>query len=200
MGPEGQIIYSKRRLWSVAVTAALLNATLVGCGRADVGTAVDTQTPTVPTASAARTSPPGPTPTGDETARWATYTSPVYGYTVKYPSGWYLPTSPEDQQGFSSENSGGPLGLSPDGIWFDVLVTNAAQADCPRTNSHDFAASPTATTVDGASAVRFDGGSVVVINAWHGRCYDLWFAVGSYAALKPHLHVIDLIVRSFKFG
>src|SRR5438105_3396815 len=121
MCPKGQ-------LWAVALGITLLNGGLLACGRPDLRSDADTGTPT---ASGARTSPqasPSSSPTGDETAVWMSYTSSAYGYTVKYPPGWYMPTSSADNQNFSSENVGSPIALSPTGLWFYVLITNASQA------------------------------------------------------------------------
>src|SRR5438477_7228741 len=83
-------------------------ASLGGCGQSNAGSVV---APT-PVASDVRSSSPGPTPSGDETVSWQTYASTSYGYTLKFPAGWVAPTSPDNQQSFASENSGGPLGLS----------------------------------------------------------------------------------------
>jgi hypothetical protein len=161
-------LYSKRGLWSVAIAVALLNATLAACGRADVGSGA-------PAASAARTSPPGPTPTGDETAGWETFNSIVYGYTIKYPAGWVAPASPDNQQSFASENAGGPMGLSTSGIWFYVLITKYVFNDN-------------------------DGFFDVVVNVWQGRCYDYFFATKTSATRDSYVHVIDLILGHFAFG
>lgn len=197
LGPEGKIVHAIRPLWSVAIAFALLNAALVACGRADVGSGADTGTPT---ASGARTSSPSPMPTGDETANWVTYVSPAFGYSLRYPPGWFRPASPDYQQNFASEDAGVPLHLSANGIWFYVLVANAVQADCPTVNIHPLTVSPNAATVDGVSGVRYDGAALVVVNVWHGHCYDLWFMVGSPDTLTTHRHEIDLIVGTFRFG
>jgi hypothetical protein len=129
------------------------------------------------------------------------YTSSAYGYTVKYPPGWYMPTSSADNQNFSSENVGSPMALSPTGLWFYVLITNTSQADCPQTNvvNRGSPASISTIVIDGLSGTKYTFGAVVVVNVWRNHCYDLWFAVGSQPALDTNLHVIDLIVGNFRF-
>jgi hypothetical protein len=207
MGPKDFISYSKRRLWSVALAFWLSSAALVACGRADVGSGASTGTPSA-SASAARTSPPaGPTPTNDETAGWETFNSGAYGYTIKYPAGWVAPASPDNQQSFASENAGGPMGLSTSGIWFYVLITNASAADCPRTNvaNSGGVVSESPVNVAGASGTKYvlndsDGFFDVVVNVWHGRCYDYFFATKTPAARDSYAHVIDLILGHFAFG
>jgi hypothetical protein len=146
------------------------------------------------------------TSTGAETANWVTYVNPTFGYCLRHPAGWYLYPSSDNVQSFSSENAG-PMGLTPNAIWFYVLITNASQSDCPRTNTHEFTdgaasgaryiVSPTATTIDGASGVRFDGVALVVVNVWRGRCYDFVCIIGIPAGNR---HVMDLILGSFRFG
>jgi hypothetical protein len=141
-----------------------------------------------------------------ETANWVTYVNPTFGYCLRHPPGWYLYPSPDDGQSFSSENAG-PMGLTPSAIWFYVLITNASQSDCARTNTRDFTdgaasgaryiVSPTATTIDGTSGVRFDGVALVVVNVWRGRCYDFFCVIGTPAGNR---HVMDLILGSFRFG
>jgi hypothetical protein len=190
----------KRQLWAVALGITLLTGGLLACGRPDLRSAADTGTPT---ASGARTSPQASrssSPAGDETAAWMSYTSSAYGYTVKYPPGWFRPQSSDAQQNFSSEDAGVPLNLSPSGLWFYVLVTNATQADCPTVNAHHSTVSPNGATVDGVVGVRYDGAALVLVNVWRGRCYDFWFLVGSPDTLDAHRHVIDLILGSFRFG
>lgn len=203
-GPEDHISNSKRRLWSVVVAFALSIAALVACGRADVGSGASTSTPP---ASGARTSPqasPSSSPTSDETAGWLTYTSPVSGYTLKYPPSWFDLGGQDDQQGhdFSSENVGSPYAMSDTGIHFYVLATNAAAADCPKTNvsGPGTLISQTSVTVGGYPGNRYifnEDFFDVIVNVSHGRCFDLWFGTKTDAARTGNAHVIDLIISHF---
>jgi hypothetical protein len=175
---------------------------LVGCGRADIGSG---DTPGTPTASGARTSSPSPAATADETVGWATFNSTAYGYTLKYPPGWVIPASPGNQQSFASENSGGPLGLSPTGIWFYVLITNSNSADCSTTNVAAATTSHDLITVAGTSGTKDlfvddDGFFDVVVNVWNSRCYDFFFATKGAVTRDSYTHTIELILAHFAFG
>ena len=169
---------------------------------------MDTGTVGPPTlvASDVRSSSPG-TPSRDETVSWQTYASTSYGYTLKFPAGWVAPTSPDNQQSFASENSGGPLGLSANGIWFYVLVTHVTSASCPTTNVAGNGAilSQHPSTISGSAGVIYvfndgDGFFDVISNVWHGRCYDLFFATKSAPTRDSYRHVIDLILAHITFG
>lgn len=188
---------------AVATALAFLSATLAACGRADVGSDTGTGTPS----SGASMSSPRPTPTADETAGWATFSSSASGYTIKFPATWVTPSSPDNQQSFASENAGGPLGLSASGIWMYVLVTNSSAADCLRTNvaGSEGIVTKVTVTVNGTSGTKYvfndrDGFFDVIVNTWHGRCYDLFFATKSAATRDSYGHVIDLILGHFTFG
>lgn len=200
LGPEGKILYPERRLWPVVIAIAMLSAASMACGQADVGTAVDTGTTP---ASGTRTSP-SPMPTGDETAGWLTYISPVSGYTLKYPASWFDLGGQDDQQGhdFSSENVGSPYAMSDTGIHFYVLSTHAAEVDCPKTNvsGPGTLVSQTPVTIGGYPGSRYvfnEDFFDVVVNVWHGRCFDLWFGTKTEGARTGNGHVIDLIISHF---
>jgi len=204
-------LFHRRFAVGRATLALVVTTVMAACSAAYGGSQTSTASAARTTPSAQRMACKPPASTGDETANWVTYVNPIYGYCLKYPATWVRERlSTDDQPAFASEQSGGPLGLSANGIYFDVYVSNSSPSDCPRTNTHGFTdgaasgtrylISPTSTTVDGASGVRFDGASVVVVNVWHVRCYDLWFAVGSYPAMDAHRHVINLILGSFRFG
>jgi hypothetical protein len=186
--------------------AALIALTLflAACGAA-IGRS---QTPTAssaPTASAARLSACRVGTSGsDETANWVTYVNPVYGYCMKYPASWVVERfSTDEQPAFGSEESGGPLGLSPNGIYFYILTTNSSSADCPRTNvGAGQIDSQVPIKVAGASGTKYVTayeGVAIVVNVWRGNCYDFFFAVGA-AARDLYSHVIDLILGTFSFG
>jgi hypothetical protein len=186
--------------------AALIALTLflMACGAA-IGRS---QTPTASPAQAASSARLAACRVGtsgaDETASWVTYLSPVYGYCMKYPASWVVERfSTDEQPAFGSEESGGPLELSPNGIYFYILTTNSSSADCPRTNvgvgQIDSQAPVKVAGVSGTKYLTTYEGVAIVVNVWRGRCYDFFFAVGA-GARDSYSHVIDLILGTFSFG
>jgi hypothetical protein len=157
------------------------------------------------TTSGARTSPPAQavacaTSSVGEIAKWTVYVNRKYAYCLRYPASWYRPPDTSDPNpDFSSDAVGTPEALSENGMWLSVWAMSTAlpMTDCWHANVRDYTFAQTATTLDGAPSVRYDGGRLVIVNAWRDRCYSFWFVVGRPAANR---HVMELIFDSFRFA
>jgi hypothetical protein len=117
----------------LVLTATLFtSASLMSCGRAPTSSndVLPTETPTATASSAAS---PSAAASPDETANWHSYTSPLWGYTVKYPAEWLSLDNfgaPNSDKYFSNENVGAPIELSQAGIWLTISVSGASGPQC----------------------------------------------------------------------
>jgi len=63
----------------------------------------------------------------DTTSDSNNYTNSKYGYSIKYPSGWFnLPNygAPDTNKYFSNKNVGAPLEMGSDGIWITIRISD----------------------------------------------------------------------------
>jgi hypothetical protein len=71
--------------------------------------------------------------TGDRTATWSAYTSPKWGYSVKYPGSWTaLGTlgAPDTELYLSNENVGSPMSLDANGVFVAISIHQPSPQAC----------------------------------------------------------------------
>ena len=121
-----------------AIVLGAVMMTIPACGKATANVASADQT-----ASGARTSPttvvsPAPDSAPLSTANWTTYSSTKWGYTLKYPQGWYLiPNNgaPATESYFSNELVGPPSDMDADGIYVAISTNPKTSQSCPSTSA-----------------------------------------------------------------
>ncbi len=147
----------------------------------------------------------------DPTANWQLYTSSRWGYSIKYPPGWYnLPNfgAPDSEKYFSNENVGAPLQMDKSGVFLAISVTADIASQCrPRELRNSQVATQTSLLISGVAATRYvttqvGTGPILTLLAAEqaSLCYRFEFISYSPATTATNLPMEDLILTSFRFG
>jgi hypothetical protein len=195
----------------LAVTALVLS----GCIQAPAGTTLGTSPSATPSAAASAAPSPTasatPSPTNSRQARWQTYVSTRWAYSIGYPGDWYNLASfglPDTQKYFANENVGAPLEMSSTGVWESIEVqTNTAS--CPPSYLSDSVLRQSPITVGGVPATRLvinmtaaAAEASYITGVWvkrNGRCYSIQFLSQTAAARDANAGLADQIIASFRF-
>jgi hypothetical protein len=183
----------------VAILAILISAS--ACGRVP-----DTGGP----ASGAQTAAPTTSPQID-TSTWKSYSSPKWGYALRYPANWFeLGTlgAPDTEEYLSNERVGSPMFLSPTGVFVAISIRNSSTtSDC---SSRGLPSSPAAidrmesASISGVTTNLYaigGGEPYFQLNAFKANyCYMFSFVFRSASVRDSTEPVVRALIGSFRFG
>jgi len=162
-----------------------------------------------------RHQPTAPPTTGivlDPTADWRTYTSPKWGYSIKYPPTWFdVPNrgAPDSDKYFANRDVGAPLQMDSDGVFLGIQVSLRSGTKCSAAPyiQGDAGAGQKELIIDGVTASRYTtsqkgtGPVFTILDLERPPlCYELRFVSYSIATRDSNLPTEELILSSFKFG
>jgi hypothetical protein len=182
------------------VGIAILAIAASACGRVpDPGPASGSQTAAPTTSSQI------------DTATWKNYSSPKWGYALRYPAQWFeLGTlgAPDTEEYLANERAGSPMSLSPTGVFVAISVhSSGSSSEC---SSHGLPSSPAAidrmepVSISGVSTNLYaiaGGEPYFQLNAFNANyCYMLSFVFRSASVRDSTEPIVQALIGSFRFG
>ena len=151
-----------------------------------------------------------PSPTNSPQARWQTYVSTRWGYSIGYPGDWHNLAGfgvPDTQKYFANENVGAPLEMSSTGVW-ETIEVQTKTTSCPRSYVSNSVIRQSPTTVGGVPTTRLvvnmtaaAAEASYITGVWvkrDGRCYSIQFSSPTAAARDANAGLADQMIASFR--